>query len=189
MPDAMSTIRAAVSMTRRRALVIQPSARIGVPIGTGRRNSTARRAVTPQLSLSTSDQAITSSRIVVVIPPWAIPSQPSNRRSSSSSVQQRWGSRWRTRPRPLRVQRAAGEAVVRRRTRTGCRRSRSSAARVARPQMSRFWTFRASALMKSLRGPTFSPMSIVKISSAAAAFSLSTCRSVRVSGFIVVSQS
>ena len=50
-------------------------------------------------------------------------------------------------------------------------------------------TFRASVLMNSLRGATFSPMSIVKISSAAAAFSLSTRSSVRVSGFIVVSQS
>ena len=117
---------------------------------------------------------MTSSRIVHTIPPWATPSQPSNRRSSASS-----------RPRPARLDvedRAASpcvvaaspqrEAVVRRELEApssaldGDRR-----AVVADAQMSRFWTLRASVLMKSLRGPTFSPISIVKISSAGAAFS------------------
>ena len=87
------------------------------------------------------------------------------------------------------VERPAREAVVRQRTRTAHPAYRSPVEPRARPQTSRFWTFRASVLMKSLRGPTFSPMSIVKISSARAAFSPSTRRSVRVSGFIVVSQS
>src|SRR5687768_12234048 len=92
---------AAVSTSRRRDLVIHPSARIARPTSTGFLNSTLIRAVRPQLSSPTSDQAITSSRIVHRIPPWAMPSQPSKRRSSVSSVQQRRGSTWRTRPMPL----------------------------------------------------------------------------------------
>src|SRR5215217_5198620 len=43
---------------------------------------------------------MTSSRIVHTMPPWAIPSQPSNRRSSSSSVQQRSAPACRSRCRP-----------------------------------------------------------------------------------------
>ena len=80
------------------------------------------------------------------------------------------GSTWRSSPRPPRVERPAGEAVVRRELEPAGR--RLDAAGVAAgpsarsPQTSRFWTLRASVLMKSLRGPTFSPMSIVKISSA-----------------------
>ena len=95
-----STIRAAVSTIRRRDRVIQPSARIGAPTSIGRRNSTDIRAVTPQLSSPTRAQAMTSSRIVHRIPPWMTPSQPSNRRSSASSVHERPGSTCRARPRP-----------------------------------------------------------------------------------------
>ena len=54
----------AVSTTAVATSVIQPSARIGWPTGTGRRKSTVRRAVMPQLSRPTSAQAMTSSRIV-----------------------------------------------------------------------------------------------------------------------------
>ncbi len=105
---------AAVSTMRRRESVIQPSARIGVSIGTGLRKSTDIRAVTPQLSSATSAQAITSSRIVQTMPPWAMPSQPSKRRSSRSSVHDRAVSRWSASCRPCVVERPAGEAVVRR---------------------------------------------------------------------------
>src|SRR3954464_15870323 len=89
---------------RRRDRTIHPSARIGVPTATGRRKSTAIRAVTPQLSSATSAHAMTSSRI----PPWTMPSQPSKRRSSASSTHERPGSRWRSSPRPpvLRVPQA-----------------------------------------------------------------------------------
>ena len=59
----------------------RPSARIGLlDRAPGRLNSTLIRAVTPQRSWSTSAQAMTSSRSVQTIPPWAMPSQPSNRR-------------------------------------------------------------------------------------------------------------
>src|SRR4051812_32492191 len=71
---------------------------MGRPIGTGRRKSTCIRAVTPQLSLAASDHAMTSSRIVQTIPPWAMPSQPWNRSASARSVQHRSSetcrSRW-----------------------------------------------------------------------------------------------
>jgi len=56
-------------------------------------------------------------------------------------------------------------------------------------QMSRFWTSRAFFSMKSRRGSTWSPISTVKISSVSTASSMRTCSSVRVSGFMVVSQS
>src|SRR5262245_58062235 len=72
---------------------------MGRSSGTGRLKSTERRAVRPQLSASTSDQAMTSSRIVETMPPWAISSQPWNRDGIARSVQQRspstWSSRWR----------------------------------------------------------------------------------------------
>src|SRR5262249_47949202 len=84
---------------RRRTPVPGPAPRIGRRIRTGFLTSRLIRAVTPHRSWSTSAQAMTSSRIVATIPPWAIPSQPSNRRSSVVSVQQRspaaWSSRWR----------------------------------------------------------------------------------------------
>ena len=95
-PLAGSTMRAAVSTT---------AAGIGDPaLGadrdadrTGRLKSTFIRAVTPQLSVAASDQAMTSSRIVQMIPPWAMPSQPWKRSASASSVQQRSPSTWRSR--------------------------------------------------------------------------------------------
>ena len=49
---------------RRRLRDDPPSARTGWPTGTGRRYSIVIRAVTPQLSSATSDQAMTSSRTV-----------------------------------------------------------------------------------------------------------------------------
>ena len=73
----------------------------------------------------------------------------------------------------VRVQRPAGEAVVRREhdpARPRCGRPGASPA----AQMSRLRTLRASVLMKSLRGSTRSPMSIVKIASASPASSTST---------------
>src|SRR6476661_8752770 len=75
---------------------------------TGRRKVTDILAVTPQSSRPARDQAMTSSRIVHRIPPWMTPSQPSNRRSSSTSVQERSGSTWMVRPSPwaLRVPQA-----------------------------------------------------------------------------------
>ena len=57
------------------------------------------------------------------------------------------------------------------------------------PQTSRFWTWRARALMKSRRGSTFSPISVLKMRSASAASSISAWSRVRVAGLIVVSQS
>src|SRR4029079_11918968 len=87
-------------MTRRRDSVIQPSTWMGWPSGTGRLNATESRAVRPQLSASTSDQAMTSSRIVATIPPWAISSQPWNRSGISWSVQHRSPSTCRSRCRP-----------------------------------------------------------------------------------------
>ncbi len=59
------------------------------PGSTGLWNSTFIRAVTPQSSPAASDQAMTSSRIVHRIPPWAIPSQPWNRSARVTSVQAR----------------------------------------------------------------------------------------------------
>ena len=200
-PVVASTMCPAVS-TIRRVRPGDPPFRVDRHADLDRRlKSTAIRAVTPQLSSPTSAQAMTSSRIVHRIPPWMTCSQPSNRRSSVTSLHDRPGSTWRTSPRPPAVERAAGEAVVlgeleasgrvfrslawSREPRTGSRPTWP----LRSPQTSRFWTFRASVLMKSLRGPTFSPISIVKISSASAAFSPSTRSSVRVSGFMVVSQS
>src|SRR6185369_1593756 len=90
-------MRDAVSTRRRRTLVIQPSPRIGTPSRTGRLKSTLIRAVRPQLSVAASDQAMTSSRIVQMIPPWAMPSQPWKRSGRLSSVQQRSPSTWRSR--------------------------------------------------------------------------------------------
>src|SRR5215472_13478107 len=55
--------------------------------------------------------------------------------------------------------------------------------------MSRFTTSRAFFSMNSRRGSTASPIRMVKISSAPTASSMLTRRSVRVSGFMVVSQS
>ena len=150
---------------RRRRSVTQPSARIGRPIGDRPPEVDRSRAVTPQLSSPTSDQAMTSSRIVAEIPPWAIPSQPSKR-----SVERQLGpatargSTWRTQLEAVLVERRRRRSSCGARTRTGAAVGPARAAR--RPQTSRFWTFRASVLMKSLRGATFSPMSIVKISSA-----------------------
>src|SRR5262249_5130065 len=56
-------------------------------------------------------------------------------------------------------------------------------------QMSRLATSRACFSMKSRRGSTASPMSTVNISSAPTASSMVTLSRVRVSGFMVVSQS
>src|ERR1700692_1175484 len=56
-------------------------------------------------------------------------------------------------------------------------------------QISRFTTSRAFSSMNLRRASTFSPISVVKISSAATASSSFTWRSVRVSAFMVVSQS
>jgi hypothetical protein len=56
-------------------------------------------------------------------------------------------------------------------------------------QMSRLRTLRALSSMNFRRGSTSSPMRVEKMSSASYASSIFTCRSVRVSGFIVVSQS
>ena len=112
-PLARSTIRASVSTIRRRIAVTQPSPRIGTPSRTGRLKSTLIRAVRPQLSVAASDQAMTSSRIVQMIPPWAIPSQPWKRSAGVSSVQQRSPSTWRSRWIPCSFSAAAGEAAVR----------------------------------------------------------------------------
>ena len=60
---------------------------------------------------------------------------------------------------------------------------------MAQCQISRFSTSSAFRSMNSLRGSTWSPMSVVKISSAATASSMVTCNSLRTSGSIVVSQS
>src|SRR4029077_1674100 len=57
------------------------------------------------------------------------------------------------------------------------------------PQTSRFWTYFALRSMKSLREATSSPISTEKRRSAATASSSVTCRSVRRSGSMVVSQS
>ncbi len=57
------------------------------------------------------------------------------------------------------------------------------------PQMSRFCTWRARALMKSRRGSTFSPISVLNIRSASATSSMSARSRVRVAGLIVVSHS
>src|SRR5688572_10264248 len=57
------------------------------------------------------------------------------------------------------------------------------------PYTSRFATSSACFSMKRRRGSTASPMSTVNISSAPTASSIVTFRRVRVSGFIVVSQS
>jgi hypothetical protein len=54
---------------------------------------------------------------------------------------------------------------------------------------SRFDTFNAFFSMNSRRGSTASPISVVNISSAATASSMRTCRTRRVSGLMVVSQS
>ena len=56
-------------------------------------------------------------------------------------------------------------------------------------QMSRLVTSFAYRWMNSLRGSTFSPIRVVKSSSAYTASSMVTWRRVRVSGFMVVSQS
>src|SRR5436190_6770056 len=93
-------MRPAVSTTRRRERVIHPSAWTGMPTRTGRRRSTAIRAVTPQLSSPTSAQAMTSSTIVHRMPPWMTCSQPSKRSSSVTSHHDRPGSTWRSRPNP-----------------------------------------------------------------------------------------
>ena len=103
-----------VSMIRRRLRVIHPSARSGTPSGTGLWNSTFIRAVTPQSSLAASDQAMTSSRIVHRIPPWAIPSQPSNRSAQGDLRPGTVRLDVQLEAQPVRVERPAGEAVVRR---------------------------------------------------------------------------
>ena len=126
--SSASTMWPAVSTTR--------AASVGDPAfgadrharpSTGLRKSTVIRAVTPQLSAPTSAQAMTSSRIVHRIPPWTMPSQPSNRRSSVSSTQDRPGSTWRSSPRPpaLSVPHAKQCAA---RTRSGRSASRSRVA-------------------------------------------------------------
>src|ERR1700722_19302174 len=61
--------------------------------------------------------------------------------------------------------------------------------RTSSNQMSRFDTCSAFFSMNSRRGSTASPISVVKISSAATASSMRTCSSRRVSGLMVVSQS
>src|SRR5450759_3617189 len=58
------------------------------------------RAVTPQLFSAARDQAITSSRIVAMIPPWVTPNQPSKRSSRVNSHHDRRSSRWSDRCRP-----------------------------------------------------------------------------------------
>ncbi len=113
-PVVASTMCPAVSTIRRRERVIHPSARIGCRPSTGRRKSTAIRAVTPQLSSPTRAQAITSSRIVHRIPPWVTPSQPSNRRSSVAARPTTARLDVEDEPEAARVERPAGEAVVRR---------------------------------------------------------------------------
>src|SRR5262249_35763817 len=65
----------------------------------------------------------------------------------------------------------------------------SSASRRHSNQISRFTTSSALSSMNLRRASTFSPISVVKISSAATASSSFTCNRVRVSAFIVVSQS
>ena len=115
-PVSASTQLGLVSTICRRDLGRrQPSARIGRPTGTGRWKSTFMRAVTPQLSVPTSAQAMTSSRIVQMIPPWAMPSQPS-KRAVEGELGPASGRRstCSTSRRPCVVERPAREAVVRR---------------------------------------------------------------------------
>ena len=107
---------------------------------------------------------MTSSRIVQTIPPWAIPSQPWNRSGSVELGPAAIAVDVELEVEAVLVELAAGEAVVRLELEAlvdplGDR----------GPQTSRLRTFRASVLMKSLRGATFSPISIVKIASASAA--------------------
>src|SRR5664280_2697683 len=86
---------------RRRDSVIHPSARIFWPTVTGFRKSTLMRAVTPQLSSCARAHAMTSSMMVHRIPPWMIPSQPSNRSGTWSSAEHRPGSRFNFKCRPI----------------------------------------------------------------------------------------
>ena len=111
---------------------------------------------------------MTSSRIVHDDPavgdlvPALEPRSSDRARSSSRSP-----STWRSRCRPCsfsspQAKQWCGSNAKRPRDRRDARRVPARPA-ARRPQTSRFRTLRASALMKSLRGSTFSPMSFVKI--------------------------
>jgi hypothetical protein len=129
---------------------------------------------------------MTSSRIVAMIPPWVIPSQPSNRSSSTNSVHDaRCGSRWSDQLQAVLVLSvAAGEAVVRlerERPERDSRTTRASDVKVLH--------LAGLGLDEVLARRDLLAHQHREDLVGAAAFSLSTRRSVRVSGFIVVSQS
>ena len=210
-------MRPAVTWMRRRASVIQPSARIAWPTVTGLRKSMLIRAVTPQLSWHQGpghDLVEDRAQDPAVDDPLPALEAAGHLQLGPAAA----GLQVELEVQADLVELAAGEAVVRpdpevlvARGSRGSDRAASSArsgavrhaassrgsapepavvAVAAKPdQTSRFWTFRASVLMKSLRGSTRSPISIVKMASASAASSTSARSSVRVSGFIVVSQS
>ena len=163
---------AAGRLARRCMSTTQPSARIGRPTGPGLRNSTFSRAVTPQLSAADErpghhlvedrahDPAV-GDPVPALEPAASVELGPAALGSTWSSSCSPWSL---SVPQAKQLCGANSNAASRRRSTPAA----SPSAVRATPQTSRFRTLRASALMKSLRGATFSPISFVKISSARA---------------------